>query len=96
YLCINKPIYFYFSVLCAIATHWSALPFLLLYPFAYSTKIRHLSYFCFSIFVLLAISGEGKEIISFIRSFGVGLKIGTEAGVNFIISLSLPAISWFI
>lgn len=33
YLFINKPTYFYFSVLCAIATHWSALPFLLLYPF---------------------------------------------------------------
>ncbi|HAX8832899.1 TPA: O2/O50 family O-antigen polymerase [Escherichia coli] len=96
YLFINKPTYFYFSVLCAIATHWSALPFLLLYPFVYSTKIRRLGYFCFSILVLIAISGEGKEIISFIRNFGVGQKIGNEAGVNLINSLSLTAISWFI
>lgn len=38
YLFINKPTCFYFSLLCAIATHWSALPFLLLYPFVYSKK----------------------------------------------------------
>lgn len=59
-------------------------------------KIRHLGYFCFSILVLIAISGEGKEIISFIRNFGVGQKIGNEAGVNLINSLSLTAIFWFI
>ncbi|OSL48248.1 hypothetical protein EATG_02956 [Escherichia coli H605] len=96
YLFINKPIYFYFSVFCAIATHWSALPFLFLYPFVYSSKIRCFGYFCFSILVLLAISGEGKEFIYLIRNFGVGQKIGNEAGVNLINSLSLTAITWFI
>lgn len=95
YLYIKNPLYFYFSVFCAIATHWSALPFLLLYPFVYSKKIRLLGYLCISALVLVSVSGYADEFIYFIRTYGIGQKIGNDAGVNIINSLSLTAIAWF-
>ncbi|QPJ99035.1 EpsG family protein [Enterobacter mori] len=95
YLHKRNPVYFYFSVFCAIATHWSAIPFLLLYPFLYSQKIRFFGYLCICALVLVAVSGYANEFIYFIRTYGIGQKIGNDAGVNIINSLSLTAIVWF-
>ncbi|MGX5022528.1 EpsG family protein [Enterobacter sp. UPMP2060] len=96
YLYTKNPACFYLSVFCAIATHWSALPFLLLYPFVYSKRIRLLGYLCISALVMVAVSGYADEFIYFIRSYGIGQKIGNDAGVNIINSLSLTAFSWFV
>lgn len=87
--------FFYFSVFFAIATHWSALPFLLLYPFVYSKKIRLLGYIFIGSLILIFLSGYANDFIYHIRTYGIGQKIGNDADVNLFNSLSLTAIVWF-
>ena len=96
YLFINKPTCFYFSLLCAIATHWSALPFLLLYPFVYSKKNKTPWLFLFQYSCFDCDLRRRKRDHFFYKKFWSGTKIGNEAGVNLINSLSLTAIFWFI
>ena len=90
YLFINKPT-------CFISRYYVQLQLIgLLCLFAFISfclfkKIRHLVYFCFSILVFDL--RRRKEIISFIRNFGVGQKNRKQAGVNLINSLSLPLFS---
>lgn len=95
YAYTKNLIYFYMSVFFAITAHWSALPFLFLYPFVYSKKIRVVGYFFITTLFLLAISGYASEFINIIRSYGIGQKIGNDADVNLVNSLSLTAIMMF-
>lgn len=97
YFLYNKKIKnYYITVLLAIMTHWSALPFLFLYPFVYSRKIRLAGYFVSVVTLIISISGQGDGLIFYIRSFGLGQKIGNDAGVNLINSLSIATFTWFL
>ncbi|WP_312188629.1 EpsG family protein [Leclercia sp.] len=96
YLFNGKVTAFYISVLIAITAHWSAIPFLLLYPYLHSARIRFCGNIIAGLFVIIYITGNTGEIIMLIRNYGIGQKIGNDGEVNLLNSLSLIFITWFI
>jgi hypothetical protein len=96
YLFNKRLLPFYISVIIAITTHWSALPFLLLYPYVHWRKSRIIGNAIAGIFVLIYLTGNAGEVITLIRNYGIGQKIGNDGDVNLLNSLSLTFITWFL
>lgn len=97
YFLFNKRKFeFYWSIIAAIATHWSAFPFLLLYPYVHNHKIRLLGNIMGGGVILVYISGYAESLILFIRSYDIGQKIGHGSNINFINSLSLTFVAWYV
>ncbi|MCU6670153.1 EpsG family protein [Enterobacteriaceae bacterium H4N4] len=97
YYLFNKRLTpFYISVFIAITAHWSALPFLLLYPYVHWRKARIIGNAIAGVFVLIYLSGNADTLISIIRNYGIGQKIGNDGDVNLLNSLSLTFITWFL
>lgn len=107
-LCISVLIYsmlflfekrvkaYYISVLLAIATHWSALPFLFLYPYVHHARFRLMGNIIAGGFLFIYVTGLTEQLISYIRTFSIGRKIGNDAAVNVINSLSLSFTAWYL
>ena len=96
YLFINKPTCFisrYYVQLQLIGLLFAFFAFI---SFCLFKKIRHLGYFCFSILCFDCDPRRRKKRSFLYKKFWSGTKIGNEAGVNLINSLSPPAIFWFI
>lgn len=97
YAVFNKQaVTFYLLIAIAITAHWSALPFLLLYPYIHNSRLRMLGNAIGALFLLIYIFGYSDSLILYIRSFELGQKIGNDDSVNLINSLSLTFSIWFL
>ena len=97
YYLFNKQLGLYYLAVClAITAHWSALPFLLLYPYVHSKNIRLLGNIIGIALILIFLMGYSEGLILSIREYGLGQKIGNDDHVNLINSLSLTFVAWYI